>query len=107
MRLFRKIALKDSLGKLWCGGWVGCTTKGGRATSRLLRRVLRRVLGTAFEKALRRVLRTCLAVGSRGKRVLRGGSKKGLSRRRSEGRNTPFSRVRPPLRKPYWAWPYV
>ena len=35
------------------------------------------------------------------RRVLRRGSKKGLSRRRIEGRNTPFRRVRPPSRAPY------
>ena len=38
-------------------------TKGGRATTRLLRSVLKRVLKTAVEKVLRRVLRRCLAVG--------------------------------------------
>ena len=35
------------------------------------------------------------------RRVLRRGSKKGLSRRRVEGRNTPFRRVRPRSRAPY------
>ena len=65
----------------------------------LLRRVLRRVLETAFEKVRRRVLRRCLAVGFNGKkilrRVLRRGSKKGLSRRHLEGRSTPFREYDP------------
>ena len=59
-------------------------TKGGLATTRLLRRVLRRVLDTAFEKVPRRVLRRCLAVGFRGKK----GSMKGLSRRHLEKAET-------------------
>ena len=66
----------------------------------LLRRVLRRVLKTAFEKVLRRVLRRSLAVGFNGnpgvlERVLRRGSKKGLSRRHLEGRSTPFREYDP------------
>ena len=57
--------------------------------------------GTAFEKVLRRVLRRCLAVDFHGKkagglrRVLRRGSKKGLSRRHLEGRSTPFQEYDP------------
>ena len=61
------------------------------------RALLRRVLETAFEKVLRRVLRRCLVVAScMGGRVLRRGSKKGLSRRHLESRNTP-SREYDPL----------
>ena len=61
----------------------------------LLRRVLRRLLETGFEKVLRRVLRRCLAVCLQGGRVLRRGSKKGLSRRHLEGGNTPFREYDP------------
>ena len=58
------------------------------------------VLKTAFEKVLRRVLKRCLAVGFEERKILRRGSKNGLSRRHLEGRNTPFQecdplRVRP------------
>ena len=60
-------------------------------TIRLLRRVLRR--------ALRRILRRRLPVGLNGgrvlRRVLRGGSKKGPSRRHLEGRNVPFREYEP------------
>ena len=64
----------------------------------LLRRVLRRVLETAFEKLLRRVLRDLEGVlqwALLGRRVLRRGSKKGLSRRHLEGRSTPFREYDP------------
>ena len=75
-------------------------TKGVVQQRNLLRRVLRRVVETAFKKVLRRVLRRCFAVGFNGKkgflrRVLRRGSTKGLSRRRLEGRSTPFREYNP------------
>ena len=63
-----------------------------------------KVLETRFEKVLRRVLRRCLQWVLKGgrvlRRVLRRGSKKGLSRRHTEGRNMPFRRVRPPSHTP-------
>ena len=69
-------------------------TKGGLQQCTLLIRVLRRVLEIAFEKVLRSVARRCRAVGFNAKKGsekgLRTGSKKGLSRRYLEGRNTPF-----------------
>ena len=64
----------------------------------LLRRVLRRVLETAFEKVLRFLeafLEGVLQWVLMGGRVLRRGSKKGLSRRHLEGRNTPFREYDP------------
>ena len=55
---------------------------------------------TAFEKVLRRVLRRRLAMGFKGggrvlRRVLRRVSKKGLSRRKLKGRNTPLRECDP------------
>ena len=85
-------------------GWLSRTHsgahQGGHATARLLRRALRlrRVLETAFEKVLRRILRWYFGVGFRGRvvrRVLRRGSKKGLSRRNLEGRTFPFRECDP------------
>ena len=79
--------------KLWC-------TPRGHATTPLLRGVLRRVLKIAFEKVLRIEGVLQWALRSNLRRVLRRGSKKGLSRRPWEGRNTSFQeygplRVRP------------
>ena len=66
------------------------------SSTRLSRRLLRRVLEIGFKKVLSRAFRRCVAVGFRVlKRVLRRAlrrelkkSKKGLSRRHLEGRNT-------------------
>ena len=64
------------------------------------RTLLRRVLEIAFEKVLTEgfleaVLQCVLQGGSVLRRVLRRGSKKGLSRRRLEGGNTPFREYDP------------
>ena len=67
----------------------------------LLRRVLRRVLETAFEKVLEGFLEGVLQWVLMGRRVLRRGSKTGLSRRHPEGRSTPFLEYEPPWLVPY------
>ena len=66
---------------------LGCTPRGPCDNT-----PLRRVLETVFEKVLRRVLRDrrCLALGSRGRKGIEKGSKKGPSRRHLEGRNSSF-----------------
>ena len=60
------------------------------------RRVLKKVLEAAFERLSRRLLEGFLDLGGvlqwdlEGGRVFRRVSKKGMSRKHSEGRNTPF-----------------
>ena len=90
---------------------VGCTPRGS-CDNMLPKRVLTRFSReSAFEKVLRRFLEGVLQQVLKGemvlRRVLRRGFKKGLSRRRIEGRSTLSWTVRPLRVRPSLGFPLV